>query len=156
MCAVKCETFERCEKNIFDDEKIFTLIRTIESGFSLAHHPWKIKEEMSMCEISNYPWVFPWQRPGRGDNQTSLTTRRETGDNLPDNVPYQIRPGVVPWLPSSPVISTDPSFSDSLFLSSSFLVARFACISFFFYKLGHILILLHPLWNCTNSLQIVH
>ncbi len=45
-----------------------------------------------MCEISNYPWVFPWQRPGRGDNQTSLTTQRGTGDNLQDNVPYQIRP----------------------------------------------------------------
>ena len=45
-----------------------------------------------MCEISNYPWVFPWQRRGQGDNQTSLTTQRGTGDNLQDNVPYQIRP----------------------------------------------------------------
>ena len=47
-----------------------------------------------------------------GDNQASLTTRRaETRDNLPDNVPYQIRPGVLSCQPhlSSHSISWFPS-----------------------------------------------
>ena len=67
-----------------------------------------------------------------------LSRHRDCGDNLPDNVPYQIRLGAPARL-SSP----DPSFSFSLFLVCplpSLLPAIFISL-----KIGHIHILLCPL-----------
>ena len=111
------------ERKIFDDEKIFTLIRTrSKRGFSLPLAHQSVENKRGDVNVWNLqlPLSIP-MAAARGITRL-LSRHRDCGDNLPDNVPYQIRLGAPARL-SSP---SDPSFSFSLFLlSPSFLVASY-------------------------------